>query len=100
MQKPIIRDDPLSDPFSVLNAKTFLVLPPISTKNLTADDVDNLTRRTRDSMLDALIALTESPLGQKATKASVTAKEENLAAYAMKHGIVERKNSRDKREKR
>ncbi len=44
-----------------------LVLPPISTKKLTAADVDDLTRNTREIMLTALISLTESPMGQKAT---------------------------------
>jgi lysophosphatidate acyltransferase len=34
------------------------VLPPISTKGLTAADVDHLTQFTRDLMLKELIALT------------------------------------------
>lgn len=42
------------------------VLPPIPTKSLTVDDVEELTRTTREAMLAALISLAESPLGQKA----------------------------------
>lgn len=56
------------------------VLPPIPTKSLTAADVDDLTRTTRDAMLNALISVTESPLGQKATSPLVSSKEEARAA--------------------
>lgn len=77
------------------------VLPPIPTKHLTADDVDDLVRRTRASMLDALVAVTQSPLGQKAIKPSVTAQEQKLAAYAMQLGIFEKnKTTSDDKEKR
>ena len=58
------------------------VLPPISTAHLTAADVEELTRTTREKMLKALIAITESPLGQKATKAAVDAREEDPAGRA------------------
>ena len=58
------------------------VLPPISTAHLTASDVEELTRTTREKMLKELIALTESPMGQKATKAYVEAGEEDLARLA------------------
>ena len=39
-------------------------------------------------MLKELIALTESPLGQKATKACVQAGEEDLAHLATQNGIT------------
>lgn len=44
----------------------YLVLPPISTKNLTPADVDDLTRSTRERMLAAIVSLSESPFNQKA----------------------------------
>ncbi|MCJ1425978.1 1-acylglycerol-3-phosphate O-acyltransferase [Sticta canariensis] len=62
------------------------VLPPISTKSLTVADVEELTRTTREAMLAALISLTESPIGQKATLPVVTAKEGNLNRVAMASG--------------
>ena len=46
-----------------------VVLPPIPTAHLTAADVEELTRTTREKMLKELVALTESPMGQKAAKA-------------------------------
>ncbi|KAL9074728.1 MAG: hypothetical protein Q9161_002097 [Pseudevernia consocians] len=55
------------------------VLPPIPTAHLTAADVEELTRTTREKMLKELVALTQSPMGQKATKAYVEAGEEDLA---------------------
>ena len=58
------------------------VLPPIPTKSLTAADVDDLTRTTRDAMLNALISVTESPMGQKATQPFVSSKDENQALKA------------------
>ena len=62
-----------------------LVLPPVSTQGLTAADVDELTRTTREKMLEALVALTETPMGQKAAKAEVVQPgEEDLARLAMK----------------
>ncbi|KAL8740247.1 MAG: hypothetical protein Q9190_007026 [Brigantiaea leucoxantha] len=45
------------------------VLPPIPTKGLTASDVDHLTRTTREKMLDALIALGDTPEGKEAARA-------------------------------
>jgi len=60
------------------------VLPPIPTNNLTTADVDSLTASTRELMLKELIALTASPLGQKATKADLNPGEEDLARLAMK----------------
>lgn len=62
------------------------VLPPISTKSLTVADVEELTRTTREAMLAALISLTESPMGQKATLPVVTAKKDNRAPVAMAIG--------------
>lgn len=59
-----------------------IVLPPIPTGHLTAADVEELTRSTREKMLKELVALTESPMGQKATKAFVEAGEEDLARRA------------------
>ena len=56
-----------------------LVLPPIPTAHLTAADVEELTRTTREKMLKELVALTQSPMGQKATKAYIEAGEEDLA---------------------
>lgn len=47
----------------------YLVLPPISTKNLTTADVDDLTRSTRERMLAAIVSLSESPFNQKASHA-------------------------------
>lgn len=64
------------------------VLPPIPTAHLTAADVDELTRTTREKMLDELVAITESPMGQKATKANVEAGEENLAELATSHAMA------------
>ncbi|MCJ1400460.1 1-acylglycerol-3-phosphate O-acyltransferase [Xylographa trunciseda] len=43
-----------------------VVLPPIPTAHLTPADVEDLTRQTRDAMLDALVRLTASPRGQHA----------------------------------
>ena len=59
-----------------------IVLPPIPTAHLTAADVEELTRSTREKMLTELVALTESPMGQKATKAFVEAGEEDRARRA------------------
>ena len=53
-------------------ANTDAVLPPIPTTNLTADDVEELTRYTREIMLRALTKLTESPPGQRAYRADGT----------------------------
>ena len=58
------------------------ILPPIPTAHLTAASVEDLTRTTRETMLRELVALTESPMGQKATKAHVEAGEEDLAKLA------------------
>ena len=58
------------------------VLPPIPTAHLKAADVEDLTRTTREKMLKELIALTNTPMGQKATKAYVEAGEEDLAELA------------------
>lgn len=58
------------------------VLPPIPTAHLKAADVEDLTRTTREKMLKELIALTNTPMGQKATKAHVEAGEEDLAELA------------------
>lgn len=55
------------------------VLPPIPTSHLSAQDVQTLAHTTRELMMAELIELTESPLGQKATKASVENGEEDLA---------------------
>ena len=46
------------------------MLPPIPTENLTASDVDELTRFTRDKMLSTLTRLTESKSGQHAVLAN------------------------------
>lgn len=58
------------------------VLSPISTAHLTAADVEELTRTTREKMLKELIALSESPMGQKAAKADAEAGEEDRAGRA------------------
>ena len=55
------------------------VLEPIETKGRSSEDVEALMDEVRDVMLRELIDLTESPLGQKATKAAVTGSEEDLA---------------------
>lgn len=67
---------------SNFQTKWITVLPPIPTKSLTAADVDDLTRTTRDAMLDALVSVTESPVGQKATQPLVSSKEETRAMKA------------------
>ena len=59
-----------------------IVLPPIPTAHLTAADVEELTRTTREKMLKELVALSESPLGQRAAMASVQAGEEHVAKRA------------------
>jgi len=64
------------------NISCLPVLPPIPTTSLTDSDVESLTRSTRASMLKELVTLTESPLGQKATKAHVGVAEEDLAELA------------------
>lgn len=58
------------------------VLPPIPTAHLTAADVEDLTRTTREKMLKELVTLSESPMGQRAAKASVEAGEEDLGRVA------------------
>ena len=58
------------------------MLPPISTAHLTAADVEELTRTTREKMLKELTAITESPMGQKATRAYVEVGEEDSARLA------------------
>lgn len=58
------------------------VLPPIPTAHLIAADVEELTRTTRETMLRELVKVTQSPLGQKATKAHVDVAEEDLAELA------------------
>lgn len=40
-----------------------LVLPPIETKGMTPENVDELAQRTRDSMLKEIVALTSKHLG-------------------------------------
>ena len=65
-----------------------IVLPPISTAHLTAADVEELTRTTREKMLKELVALSESPMGRRAAKASVEAGEEDLGTpTAMASGL-------------
>ena len=59
-----------------------IVLPPIPTAHLTAADVEELTRTTREKMLKELVSLSESPMGRKAAKASVEAGEEDRARWA------------------
>lgn len=68
------------------------VLPPIPTTHLTAADVEELTRTTRETMLKELVALTESPLGQKATRAYVGAGEEDLAELATPSASASKKD--------
>ena len=45
------------------------VLEPVETKGLKAEDVEGLCEEVRELMSRELVALTESPLGQKATRA-------------------------------
>ncbi|MCJ1377634.1 1-acylglycerol-3-phosphate O-acyltransferase [Xylographa soralifera] len=60
---PVVVWNPLcSELILILN----IVLPPIPTAHLTPADVEDLTRQTRDAMLDALVRLTNSPRGQHA----------------------------------
>lgn len=65
-----------------------IVLPPISTAHLTAADVEELARTTREKMLTELVALTKSPMGQKATKTYVEAGEKDLARLATRTAIA------------
>lgn len=65
-----------------------LVLKPIPTAHLASADVEDLTRSTRETMLKELVAITESPLGQKATRAEVTAGEEDLALLVTPSAIA------------
>ncbi|KAJ2897981.1 hypothetical protein MKZ38_004249 [Zalerion maritima] len=51
------------------------VLEPIPTKGLTADDVDDLVRKTRDIMLDEIIALTAQARGERMAVPAVAATE-------------------------
>ncbi|KAI9672607.1 MAG: 1-acylglycerol-3-phosphate O-acyltransferase [Alyxoria varia] len=46
------------------------ILPPISTKNMTAADVDDLTRRTQENMLAELVSFTKATRGQQAAIAA------------------------------
>ena len=55
------------------------VLEPIETTGLGPEDVDALTERVREVMLKALVEVTESPLGRKATSVNVGDGEEDLA---------------------
>ncbi|KAL9137304.1 MAG: hypothetical protein Q9175_001485 [Cornicularia normoerica] len=64
------------------------VLPPISTAHLTAADVEELARTTREKMLTELVALTKSPMGQKATKTYVEVGEKDLARLATRTAIA------------
>lgn len=43
---------------------SYAVLDPIPTTGLTAADVDELTRKTRDLMLEELVALSEKAQGR------------------------------------
>ena len=60
------------------------VLKPVSTKGCTTADVEDLTRRVRESMLEELVKISESPLGLKALRKEVGVGEEDLARLAMK----------------
>ena len=69
----------------ILMLLRIIVLPPISTTGLTPADVDELTRTTKETMLEELIALTNTPMGRKAARAEeVKTGEEDLARLAMK----------------
>ncbi len=46
--------------FSPFLLLTSLVLPPISTENLTPEDVDSLTKSTRESMLKNLLEMSDA----------------------------------------
>lgn len=59
----------------------YLVLPPISTKSLTAADVDDLTRSTRERMLAEIVSLSESPINQKAGHARPARRGTQVAMY-------------------
>ncbi|KAI9866693.1 MAG: hypothetical protein M1830_005923, partial [Pleopsidium flavum] len=64
-------------------------LPPISTTNSTPVDVEDLTRRTREIMLEELVNLTESTRGQKVTTSKAAqadgAPKTSSAEYGRKH---------------
>jgi hypothetical protein len=49
-----------------------IVLPPIPTKNLTAADVDDLAKRTREAMLEELVRITERARGEGVKMGAVT----------------------------
>ena len=56
-----------------------VVLEPVQTKGLGAEDVDRLVEETRERMLRALVELSESPMGMKAMQANPERAEEDLA---------------------
>lgn len=53
------------------------MLPPIDTKGLTAADVDSLCQRTRDQMVNELIAVTELARSQRIALSGKEASETN-----------------------
>ncbi|KAI9711566.1 MAG: 1-acylglycerol-3-phosphate O-acyltransferase [Bogoriella megaspora] len=69
------------------------VLPPIDTKGLTAKDVDELTKRTRDIMLEELIRLSELARAQKVSMSSSDAAKANGTATqtSSSNGAAEQK---------
>ena len=46
-------------------ANELIVLPPIPTKGMTTEDVDELAKTTRDRMLEELVRLTELARAQR-----------------------------------
>lgn len=64
-----------------------VVLKPIPTAHLKAADVDELTQTTRELMLKELVALTESPAGQRATRAEEGPEDSYSAVVARTFGF-------------
>ena len=68
-----------------ISTDVLIVLPPIPTRGLTAADVDNLTKTTRDKMLSELVELTELARGQ-----AVAVGEEQAQKLDSQHGTSKR----------
>ncbi len=63
-----------------------LVLDPIPTTGLTAADVDELTRTTRDLMIKELVALTEKARGSAVAAGRVSSSNKDTNGVARTTG--------------
>ncbi|KAI9654103.1 MAG: 1-acylglycerol-3-phosphate O-acyltransferase [Bathelium mastoideum] len=70
------------------------VLPPIETKGLSAANVDDLLHRTREQMVNELVAITELARGQRVALSGKEASEANGAASGVElHQGAERRGA-------